>query len=372
MTESTPLPGRILVVDDEPANVLVLQELLELAGYADVHGVTDSTQVEALYPALQPDLILLDLHMPALDGFEVMRRLGHIVAPEDYVPILVLTADATHTSRRAALQGGASDFVTKPFDHVEVLARVKNLLDTRSLHVQLRRSNESLERIVRDRTAALERAVARLEIAGEDLRTAQDEMIHRLSLAADFRDDETSRHIERMSRYCAILAACAGKNEAESDLLRIAAKLHDIGKIGIPDAILRKPGQLTPEEFNVMKGHAEIGHQILQGSTSELAATGAMLAWTHHERIDGSGYPRGLRGDEIPLEGRIAAIADVFDALTTDRVYRKAFALDKALEIMRDGRGSHFDPELLDLFLGSLDTVLDAREELRESDPLEA
>jgi putative two-component system response regulator len=351
---------RILVIDDEPANVMVLEQMLELAGYRNVTSTTDATRAEELYTAIGPDLILLDLHMPRLDGFEVMQLLAPRIGPDDYVPILVLTADGTAASRRAVLQGGAKDLVTKPFDHVEVLARVANLLDTRSLHVQLRRHNDSLEETVRERTAELERAIEHLEVAGDQLRVAQEETIHRLSLAAEFRDDETSRHIERMSRYCAILAARAGKEPAESELLRIAVKMHDIGKLGIPDAILLKPGPLTPEEFDVMRSHAEIGHQILAGSRSELASVGAMLAWTHHEKVDGTGYPRGLRGTDIPLEGRIAAIADVFDALTTDRVYRKAFPLDKALAIMGDGRGTHFDADLLDLFLESLDEVLAA------------
>jgi putative two-component system response regulator len=364
---STRSSDRILIVDDEPANVLMLEQLLELAGYTNVRSTSDPRQVEALYSAFMPDLILLDLHMPVLDGFAVMEGLGRLMGGEEYVPILVLTADAAHTTRRAALQGGAQDFVTKPFDHIEVLARVANLLSTRSLHVQLRRHNDSLEQTVRERTAELEQAIHRLEVAGEDLRVAQEETIHRLALAAEFRDDETSRHIERMSRYCAILASRAGKPAPESELLRIASKMHDIGKIGIPDAILRKAGKLTEDEFEVMKAHAEIGYQILQGSRSELAATGAMLAWTHHERFDGTGYPCGLRGEEIPLEGRIAAIADVFDALTTDRVYRLAMPLPTALAIMQDGRGTHFDADVLDLFLESLDPILAAKEQLTDA-----
>jgi putative two-component system response regulator len=350
--------GRILIVDDEPGNVLLLEHLLELAGYRDVHSTTDPTRVDALYTELDPDLILLDLRMPVLDGFAVMRRLADLVDADDYLPILVLTADATPTSKHTALQAGANDFVTKPFDHAEVLARVANLLHTRSLHRQLRRDNETLEQQVRERTGALAHAVEQLEIAGQDLRLAQEETIHRLALAAEFRDEETSHHIERMSRYCAILAARAGCDERQTELLRIASKMHDIGKIGIPDAILRKPGKLTPGEYEVMKGHAEMGYQILQGSRSQLARTGAMLAWTHHEKVDGTGYPRGLHGSQIPLESRIAAIADAFDALTTDRIYRTALPLTEALSIMRAGRGSHFDPDLLDLFLDSLDPVL--------------
>jgi putative two-component system response regulator len=358
---------RILVVDDELGNVLMLRHLLEDAGYHELRVTTDPMEVEGIIAAFRPDLIMLDLQMPVLDGFAVMQRLAEMTGGRDYLPVLVLTADTGHKTKRAALEAGAKDFLTKPFDAAEVLARVANLLDTRHLHLQLRRQNERLEEIVEERTGELRRAIGRLETAEEELRVAQEETIHRLSLAAEFRDDETSRHIERMSRYCGILAARAGKDRRESELLRIAAKMHDIGKLAIPDAILLKPGRLTPEEFEVMKGHADIGHQIMAGSRSELARCGGLMAWTHHERVDGTGYPRGLRGDEIPLEGRIAAIADVFDALTTDRVYRPAFGVDQALAIMRDGRGSHFDADLLDLFLSSLRPILAARADLADA-----
>jgi putative two-component system response regulator len=362
--QSARAAGRILIVDDESANVLVLERMLEQAGYRDLRSTTDPTEVKALFGAFHPDLVLLDLHMPLLDGFAVMERLSRLIEPDDYVPILVLTADVTQKSKRASLEGGAKDFVTKPFDHVEVLARVANLLDTRFLHVQVRRHNEFLEERVRERTAELARALARVKLAEQDRRLAQEETIHALSLAAEFRDDATSRHIERMSRYCAIVAAHAGKTEEETEQLRMAAKMHDIGKIGIPDAILLKPGKLTPEEFKTMKGHAEIGYQILEGSRSELASVGAMLAWTHHEKVGGTGYPCGLRGDEIPLEGRIAAIADVFDALTTHRVYSRAVSVPDALSIMRADRGTHFDAELLDIFFDSLDAIVVAKEQL--------
>jgi putative two-component system response regulator len=358
---------RILIVDNEPGNVLVLEQLLELAGYRHVRSTTDPTRVVALHAAFQPDLVLLDLHMPVLDGFAVMQQLSELIGDNDYVPIVVLTADISPKSKRAALEGGAKDFITKPFDHAEVLARVANLLDTRFLHMQLRGHNETLEHAVRERTKELAQTVERLQLAERDLRLAQEETIHRLALAAEFRDDETSRHIERMSRYCAILADGTGMEEQESELLRLAAKMHDIGKLGIPDAILRKPGPLTSCEFEVMKEHAGIGHRILQGSRSELGRVGAMLAWTHHEKIDGTGYPRGLRGDEIPLGGRIAAIADVFDALTSDRIYRPAFQLPQALTIMRDGRDTHFDRELLDLFLESLEPILATKDELADA-----
>lgn len=368
MSNPAPRPERILIVDGEqPGNALVLKPLLELAGYRNVHSTTDPTRVDALYAQLRPDLILLDFDMLVLDGFAVMQRLSTLIDADDYLPILVLTPDGAHDSRWAALEGRATDFLVEPLDHPEVVTRVANLLDVRSRHVKLRQHNETLERAVREHTAELAQTVDRLQLAEQDLRLAEEETIHRLALAAEVRDDETSRHIERMSRYCAILITRAGEGQRQSDLLRIAARMHDIGKLGIPDAILHKPGRLTPHEYETMKGHAEIGYRILEGSRSELARAGATLAWTHHEKVDGTGYPRGLRGEQIPLEGRIAAIADVFDALTTDRVYRPAFPLPEALSTMHEGRATHFDPDLLDIFLDSLDDVLAAREGLADA-----
>lgn len=357
----------ILVVDDEPANVLLIERLLERSGYMRVHGITDPREVTRLFREVRPDLIMLDLQMPVLDGFGVMEELSMTVGTDEYIPILVLTADASQSTKQRALISGAHDFVTKPFDHAEVLARVGNLLNTRSLHLQLHRLNESLEDKVVERTSALWETLGELEQAHKDLRLAQEETIHSLSLAAEFRDDETSRHIDRMSRYCSIIAAATTLDDNSQETIRIAAKMHDVGKIGIDDSILRKPGKLTPAEFKTMQAHAQIGYDILSGSTSELAVTAAMIAWTHHEKVDGSGYPRGLVGDEIPLEGRIAAVADVFDALTTDRVYRKAFGLPQALSIMREGRGLHFDPDILDGFLDRIDEILQLKDELDRS-----
>jgi putative two-component system response regulator len=358
---------RILVVDDEPANVLLLERLLATAGYGNVRSTTDPTEVEDLYLEFRPDLILLDLHMPGLDGFGVMARLGDLIPADDYMPILVLTADVSASSKQGALMGGAKDFLAKPLDTSEVLARVANLLETRSLHLQLRRHNELLEARVRERTAALWDTVGELEKAQKELRLSQEETIHSLSLAAEFRDDETSRHIERMSRYCAIIARALGFDDARRDTIRVAAKMHDVGKIGIPDAILLKPGKLTHQEFETMKAHAQIGYEILSGSSSDIARTAASIAWSHHEKVDGSGYPRGLVGDEIPIDGRISAVADVFDALTTNRIYRKAYTLPESLTIMRERSGVHFDPEILGVFFGRLDEVLAMKQKLDES-----
>jgi putative two-component system response regulator len=362
-----PPSGSILVVDDEPANVELLRRLLARSGFMDVTVTTDPTEVKALYRESQPDLIMLDLHMPKLDGFEVMEELARLIAAGDYVPILVLTADVTQESKRRALVGGAKDFLTKPFDPAEVVARVANLLETRTLHLELRRSNELLEEKVRQRTAALWDTISHLETARKDLRLAQEETIHSLSLAAEFRDDETSHHIERMSRYCSIIAAGMGFDNERCDTIRLAAKMHDVGKIGVSDAILLKPGKLTEEEYEAMKYHAQIGYDILRGASSQLSTAAATVAWTHHEKVDGSGYPRGLTRDEIPIEGRIAAVADVFDALTTNRVYRVAFPLTEALDIMRAGRGKHFDAEILDLFFERMDEVLGMKDDLDRS-----
>jgi len=361
--------SRILIVDDEPANVRLLERLLTSSGYAHVRSTTDPAEALPLYEEFIPDIVLLDLHMPGLDGFAVMDQLRGVVRTSDYLPILVLTADVTVQSKYRALKGGAKDFLTKPLDTAEVLARVANLLETRSLHLELSKHNELLEERVKERTQALWKTVTQLEQAEQDLRLAQEETIHSLSFAAEFRDDETSRHIERMSRYCAVVAEAMGIDKERRDVIRVASKMHDIGKIGVPDAILLKPGKLTEEEFEVMKMHAQIGHEILSGATSELATTARVIAWTHHEKVDGSGYPRGLAGDDIPLEGRIAAVADVFDALTTNRVYRKAFTLPEALGIMQQGRGTHFDAEILDLFLDRIDEILTLKERLDEGRP---
>jgi putative two-component system response regulator len=367
MTTSEERKGRILVVDDEPANVTLIRRLLTKSGYNDVDSTSDPTEVESMYRDLQPDLILLDLHMPGLDGFEVMQRLSGLIGAEDYVPILVLTADITHESKQRALQNGARDFLTKPFDPAEAVARVTNLLETRFLHVQLRRQNEVLEERVQERTAALWETVSELEDARKDLRLAQEETIHSLSLAAEFRDDETSHHIERMSRYCAIIASGMDYDSERGDTIRLAAKMHDIGKIGVSDSILLKPGELSAVEYEAMKHHAQIGYDILQGASSDLATTAATIAWTHHEKVDGSGYPRGLTRQEIPIEGRIAAVADVFDALTTNRIYRRAYPLTEALDVMRAGRATHFDGDILGVFFDRIDEVLNLKADLERS-----
>lgn len=356
--------SRILIVDDQPVNVDLLRKLLTKFGYANLESTSDPREVRRLYDTYRPDLILLDLTMPHMDGFQVLEALDAAGAGQrrDYLPVLVLTADITSQAKEKALSLGAKDFLTKPFDHTEVLLRIKNLLETRHLHVALRQHNETLEEKVKDRTREIWDALRRLEGAQKNLRLSHEETIGRLSIAAEFRDDETAKHIHRMSLYCSLLARAIGWDHEQAELLRVASQMHDVGKIGIPDAILLKRGPLTPGERSTMEEHAQIGYSILSGSKSELLELAATIALTHHERIDGAGYPRRIDGDAIPIEGRIASICDVYDALSSDRVYRKAFPFIKAIEMMRDGRGTQFDPELLDVFFDSMDGVLAIKE----------
>jgi putative two-component system response regulator len=328
---------RILVVDDEPANVLSLRALLASWRFTEVEGTCDPYEALELCEVREPDLLLLDLNMPGLDGFGVMDRLRLRVRSQVSLPILVLTADMSPDIRRRALAGGARDFVTKPFDPEEVRLRVRNLLEIRALQLQQAASEVALEARVRRRTAELEGA--RLE------------MLQRLALAAEFRDDNTGQHTQRVAQTCHRLARVLGVPEDEVERIAHAAPLHDVGKIAISDAILLKPGRLSEEERRVMQHHTIAGARMLRGSGSRLLQTAERIALTHHERWDGGGYPHSLAGDEIPLPGRMVAVADVFDALTHERPYKEAWPLDRAVEEIAADRGRRFDPQVVDAFL---------------------
>ncbi|NJD18564.1 MAG: response regulator [Gemmatimonadetes bacterium] len=326
---------RILIVDDEDANLAALTSLLGRTGYTNIWTSHDPTRAVARFDEIGPDLLLLDLHMPVMDGFQVLHALRHRISGDDYLPVLVLTGDLDDSVRLQALAAGARDFLTKPFDFTEVLLRMRNLLEARDLHQRLRQQNEHLEVRVRERTADLERA--------------QGQIVSRLALAAEFRDDATGEHAARVGRMSALIAAALDRPADEVDLIRQAATLHDIGKIGIPDAILLKPLGLTNAEFAVMKSHVEIGSRILSGGGFPLLDMAQTIAATHHERWDGAGY-RGLAGEAIPLVGRIVAVADAFDVLTSHRPYKAALPVQDAVErILRD-RGRHFDPLVVDAF----------------------
>lgn len=363
--------ARVLAVDDEPANVQLLEKVLRRAGYRRVQTATDPHVGLDQFVEDPPDILLLDLHMPGTDGFAFMERVTASGGRggDGFVPIVVLTGDDDPKVRLRALAAGAKDFVTKPFDTTEVLLRIANLLEMRFLHSRVREHNRTLEQQVWERTEHLWKAVQDVEAARDGLRRSHEETVRRLSIAAEFRDEETSQHIMRMSEYCLLLARRVGFDEEAGQRIRLASHMHDIGKIGIPDGILLKPGRFTSAERAIMERHAAIGHEILAGSESNLLQVAASIALHHHERVDGKGYPNRLAGTAIPVEGRIAAIADVFDALTTDRIYRKAFPVATAVTMLREGRGTQFDADLLDVFLDLLPQVIAERERLRDLGP---
>lgn len=336
MLDNTLTAARILIVDDNASNVLLLEGILQEEDYTAYRSITDSRQVLPVFLGHQPDLVLLDLQMPYLDGFEVMKQLRPHIPPEAFLPILVLTADITSEAKRQALAGGAMDFLTKPFDATEVILRIRNLLQTRALHLQLQNQNQLLEQKVRERTAELEET--------------QNEILERLALAAEYRDDDTGEHTKRVGQMSAQIAQALGLSNAEVELIRRAALLHDVGKIGIPDSILLKPGKLSPDEFNHMKTHTTLGAKMLSGGRFPLLQRAQEIALTHHERWDGTGYML-LQGEAIPIAGRIVAVADVFDALTSARPYKDAWPPMEAIEEIQRQSGEQFDPQVVDAFL---------------------
>jgi len=329
--------ARFLVVDDELANLRLLERTLEKWGYANVWSTTDAREAAVLFQEHQPDLILLDLMMPHLDGFQVIENLKPLTPPGDYLPILMLTADANPATKRRALAAGAKDFLIKPFDQNEILLRIYNLLETRYLHLQLRDQNKLLEERVRERTLELEES--------------QIEVLQRLARAAEFRDDDTGQHTQRVGAIAALLAQELGLPQDQVESMRRAAPLHDVGKIAISDSILLKPAKLSTEEYETMKIHTTTGAELLAGGRSEMVKMAACIALSHHERWDGSGYPHGLQQEDIPLPGRIVTVVDVFDALTHARPYKAAWSVEEALAEIRNQSGRQFDPRIVEAFV---------------------
>lgn len=342
--------ANILIVDDRPGNVALLQAVLKESGYQNIHTTTDSREVVDLYKNNDFDLILLDIRMPHVDGLQVMEKLS-AEGKDDYLPILILTAEDDMDTRLKALQAGAKDFVTKPFNTAEVLNRISNMLEVRALYNERLRQNEVLEEKVRERTLELEQS-------NEELKQTRLEIINRLGLAGEYRDGETGLHVVRMSKYCHQLALATGKGEAWAELLLMASPMHDLGKIGIPDSILLKEGKLTPEEMEEMQSHTKIGAEILGDNDSAIMRMARTVALAHHERWDGAGYPNRLSGEDIPLEARITTIADVFDALTTERPYKKGWPVQDAVDYINDKSGEQFDPNLVRLFNEQLPELL--------------
>lgn len=323
---------QLLVVDDEPANLQVLRHILQ-EDYRLLFA-KDGAKALELAAREKPELILLDVMMPGMTGYQVCAQLKATPATSA-IPVIFVTALADVEDEAQGFAVGAVDYITKPVSPAIVKAPVRTHL--------------SLVRV-------------------EELRETRLQIVQRLGLAAEYKDNETGLHVIRMSHYSRVLALAAGFSEAQAEELLNAAPMHDVGKIGIPDAVLRKPGKLDGEEWEVMKQHAQIGADIIGEHPSGLLRMAREIALNHHEKWDGSGYPRGIGGAEIPVEARIIAIADVFDALTSERPYKKAWSVEEAVQLLREQSGRHFDPELVELFLGQLPTILEIKERWAERD----
>lgn len=353
-----PKNARILIVDDEASNVLLLQRILDIAAYKQVQSTEDPRQVVEMFRQRAFDIVLLDLNMPYMNGYEVMEQL-QAEAGENMPMVLMLTAQHAQEFRQHALDNGALDYVTKPFNAEELLSRIRNLVDVKLARDFIHKQKEILEQKVAQRTHEL-------ELRTSELHETRLQVVRRLGRAAEYRDNETGLHIVRMSKMAAALGKVAGMNEYECDLLLNAAPMHDIGKLGIPDNILLKPGKLEADEWTIMQTHAQIGADILSGDDSELLKMAEEIALTHHEKWNGKGYPNGLVGEDIPLAGRLCALSDVFDALTSVRPYKKAWSVEKAVDLIKEESGEHFDPRLVELFLQLLPEMIAIKEQYAE------
>ena len=366
--------GRILIVDDEPINVRVVRRYLALAGYEDFLTATDPTLVLELIDREAPDVVILDIMMPRISGLELLERL-RANPTHSHLPILILTAVDDRDTKVRALSLGATDFLTKPVDPTELAPRVRNALLVKAHHDHLRNHAQELERQVEQRTADLE--ASRLQV------------IQCLARAAEYRDDDTGRHVVRVGRYVGVMASQLGFATQRVALLELASLLHDIGKIAMPDEIL-KPGNLDPADYERMQKHGGFGKGIIEPLTgcewqafiahttigakivapcrSPLLELAGSIALTHHERWDGTGYPTGLAGEAIPIEGRITAVADVLDALTSHRAYKQALPLDRAFEILENERRTAFDPRVLDALFDRREDILRIQRECADVD----
>jgi putative two-component system response regulator len=348
--QKKPVLADILVVDDDPGVQGMMRRILLRSGY-QVHSAEGGQAAFDKIAVQIPDLIILDLSMPGIDGFEVAAFLKS--KPETQkIPILLITGLDTSKNHVKALDIGVNDFLSKTAEPEEILARIRS-------HLKIKQLNDELS----DYRASLEKMVA---LRTPQLKDASLEVIWRLTAASEYRDNETGAHIKRMSHYSAAIAQKMGLAKKTVETILYGAPMHDIGKIGIPDRILLKPGGLDEDEWAIMKQHPVMGANILKGSKIGFVRMGATIAMTHHEKWDGSGYPQGLKAKQIPLAGRIVALADVFDALTSERPYKKAFSIEKANRIIEQGRGHHFDPVVVAAFFAIQDEILDLKERYQD------
>ena len=367
--------AKILIVDDEMFNNEVVRGYLELDGYQDIEATSNAREAMSLVFELRPDLVLLDINMPEISGLQILKSIRADDALST-IPVVILTADSSNETKLDALDSGATDLLAKPVHRGELLARIRNVLKLKAYQDRLFHYSEELEAAVRKRTA--------------DLEESRMEVIRCLARAAEFRDDDTGQHIVRVGRYARIIGEELGVPELDLDTLQAAAQLHDVGKIGIPDSVLLKPGKLTPEEFEllqkhcgfgrkivesfssneaeVMRSHTELGSRIVDEAHSPILQMAKRIAMTHHERWDGTGYPLRLAGEDIPIEGRITAVADVFDALSSKRTYKPAFPLEKCFQILSESRGTQFDPRVIDAFFARRDEIVAVQIDYSDAD----
>jgi putative two-component system response regulator len=345
--------NRILVVDDSKVNLEIYSRVLQKLDDAEIVTHLSSKEAFAWTVDNTPDIIVIDYRMPEIDGLQFVERYRRMPGTTD-VPIVMITGSSEKEVRHKALELGVDDFLQKPADAVEFVQRVRNLLKLRD------RSKK-----IADRASWLQQEVRR---ATAEIARREQETILRLTRAAEHRDKETKNHIVRMGHYARLLAKAIGLPQEQQELMFLAAPMHDIGKVAVPDRILLKEGKLTADEWEIMKSHARAGYDILKDSDSPLIQLGAEIALAHHEKWDGSGYPGGLIGEAIPLSGRICAISDVFDALLSVRPYKPAWRLPEVIEQLRRGRGAHFDPVLVDAFLDIMFEVQEIRRQFHDEE----
>jgi putative two-component system response regulator len=346
---------RILVIDDDDGIRRITQMLVEGLGHR-VEPARDGLEGLAKLK-LGVDLVLLDVVMPGLDGFDVCRRIRQDPDGKD-VPVIMVTSLETREHRLLAVEAGANDFIAKPVDETELRIRSTSLLKMKVAQDELKQYQLHLEEMCEDRTASLRHALEQMAEAQRAAYEAQLETVERLAILAEYKDKVTGRHIQRMSQYCAVIARGLNLPESEVELILHGSRMHDVGKVAVPESILRKPGSLDEDEWKVMREHSRIGSIMLDNSDSKILQAGRVMALHHHERWDGNGYPAGLVGQDIPLWGRICAVGDVFDAVTSERPYKPAYPNAEALRILKDGRGKHFDPRVVDVFFECLEQIL--------------
>jgi putative two-component system response regulator len=355
---------RVLVVDDEPAVLSAHARFVEHIGY-EVERASDG--FEALSKlALGIDLVLLDINMPNMDGFEVARRIRSL-PDHALVPIVMVTGLDRETWYPRALEVGANDVISKPINADELRLRTRWLMELKGAYDRLAKRSERLNEAVDRRTAELRIALEEMSKAERRIHDAHLDTIRRLTVAAEYKDEHTAGHITRVGLSAAVLAKAVGYSPSRVDMMQHAAQMHDVGKIGIPDEVLLKRGPLDDVERTLMREHARIGADLLAGSDSEVIQMGASVALHHHERWDGTGYPRGIASEEIPLEARICSVVDVYDASTMDRPYRRALRSDDALAMLTEGSGTHFDPTLIEAFMDCIPEL----EVIREDHPVD-